>query len=193
MDNVERLGQFAVVDVSRSPTGRTAWSASAIHCDRCECLTASGSALHVFALGEGQGQLSIDRPLRIRERASIQGFSAPTSTSIRDEIVGRRAFGNAMAVPVLGCVLARELRLMAMSTIRGTSMIRTLSPQSTCGQTKSSSAPFQATTSLVPTSVRPDLGFTSQTGEVISEQAHDFQCASKCWQYLLMMSGVSRF
>ncbi len=55
------------------------------------------------------GDLSLERHLRIHERASLQGFP-PTIGHVKvTEKVGRRIFGNAMAVPV-GSVLAVELR-----------------------------------------------------------------------------------
>ena len=52
MNDPRRRGQYAVVDVSRTPTSRTAWgNKSQLKPDMVECLTASGPLLHVFALG----------------------------------------------------------------------------------------------------------------------------------------------
>ena len=65
--------------------------------------------MHVFALGEGLYPLSLDRPLRMRERSGLQGFPASIGNLQFDETVGRRIFGNAMAVPVIGSMLAQEL------------------------------------------------------------------------------------
>ena len=50
-----------------------------------------------------------DRPLRIRERACLQEFAASIGNLQLDETVGRRIFGNAMVVPVIGSMLAQEL------------------------------------------------------------------------------------
>ena len=72
-------------------------------------MRASGPAMHVFALGEGLYPLSLDRPLRMRERSGLQGFPASIGNLQFDETVGRRIFGNAMAVPVIGSILAQEL------------------------------------------------------------------------------------
>ena len=82
------------------------------HPDVVECLTAHGPALHVMALGEGCCKLSIDRPLAASEHGRLQGFSdsivaAFASTPCH---IAKRAYGNAMSVPVIGAILARELR-----------------------------------------------------------------------------------
>ena len=73
-------------------------------------MRASGPDIRVFALGEGQGELTLDRSLRIRERAALQGFPAWIACVQLSEKIGRRIFGNAMSVPVIGSVLAEELR-----------------------------------------------------------------------------------
>ena len=65
--------------------------------------------MHVFALGEGSGLLSLDRLLRVRERASLQGFPDRIGQLPFTERVGQRVFGNAMSVPVVGCLMAAEL------------------------------------------------------------------------------------
>ena len=109
MTNQYLRGRYAFVEVNRDPTQRTSWKGVSPYVDRCECLRASGPAIHVFALGEGVGQLSLDRPLRVQERAGLQGFPASVSRLQFDETVGRRIFGNAMAVPVIGSMLAQEL------------------------------------------------------------------------------------
>ena len=102
------IGQFAVVDHSRTPSGRTKWSGTSVP-DRCECLTAAGPALHVFSLGEGAESMSVDRPLRMTERAALQGFPRSTASLIGSESEGKRIYGNAMAVPVIGSVLGSIL------------------------------------------------------------------------------------
>ena len=106
-------GKYAFVEGGRDPTPRTQWGtrASTRHppIDRCQCLRASGPHIRVFALGEGQGELSLERNLRIRERAALQGFPAAIAGVQVSEKAGRRIFGNAMAVPVVGSVLAEEL------------------------------------------------------------------------------------
>ena len=105
--------QFAIVDASRTPTRRTSWCNAKKQPDRCPCLTASGSKLHVFALGPNAGSrsLSLDRPLRNTERARIQGFPGAVveAASHMSSAAGKKAFGNAMSVPVVGSFIAREL------------------------------------------------------------------------------------
>lgn len=107
-----RRGQVAFVDVSRDCSPRTVWGSGARREDMCECLTASGPAIHVFALGEGRGELSLDRPLRAAERAALQGFPVEFARVPLGEAAARRVFGNAMAVPVIGSLLAQELRAL---------------------------------------------------------------------------------
>ena len=103
--------QFAVVDASRTPTRRTSWCNAGKHPDRCPCLTASGPLLHVIELGPSGSSKSIDRPLRNIERARIQGFSGAVAEAAAHMPVAHanRIFGNAMTLPVVGAVLAREL------------------------------------------------------------------------------------
>ena len=103
--------QFAVVDASRTPTRRTSWCNASKQPDRCPCLTASGPLLHVIELGPNDSSRSLDRPLRNVERARIQGFSGAVAEAAAHMPTAdaNRIFGNAMTLPVLGVVLAREL------------------------------------------------------------------------------------
>lgn len=111
MANPDDRGKYAFVEIGRDPTSRTVWGGSntSAHIDRCQCLRASGPPMHVFSLGEGRGPLSMDRPLRISERCALQGFPDSLGKLILAETAGRRIFGNAMAVPVVGSLLAQEL------------------------------------------------------------------------------------
>ena len=109
MANEDNRGSFAFVEIGRDPTARTVWGGQAVHVDRCQCLRASGPSIQVFALGEGQANLSLDRPLRLHERAALQGFPDILGQLPFDEVTGRRIWGNAMSVPVLGSILAQEL------------------------------------------------------------------------------------
>ena len=109
MNDKANRGSFAFVEVNRDPTKRTVWGCQRALVDRCQCLRASGPSIHVFALGEGPANLSLDRPLRLHERASLQGFPAILGQLPFDEATGRRIWGNAMSVPVLGSILAQEL------------------------------------------------------------------------------------
>ncbi len=109
MVNEDNRGCYAFVEVGRDPTARTVWGGQTVHVDRCQCLRASGPSIHVFALGEGLANLSLDRPLRLHERASLQGFPAILGQLPFNEATGRRIWGNAMSVPVLGSILAQEL------------------------------------------------------------------------------------
>ena len=81
--------------------------------DLVECLTASGPNLHVFALGEGTGELSIDRRMTGPERAALQGFLLNICKLAGNTAKDKRIIGNAMTVPVIGAAVATELvRLM---------------------------------------------------------------------------------
>ena len=115
MHNRANKGRFAFVEAGRDPTDRTLWAtrSSSRHpppINKCQCLRAAGPGIHVFALGEGTGQLSLDRNLRIRERAALQGFPAAVGNLDFTETAGRRIVGNAMAVSVVGSLLAGELK-----------------------------------------------------------------------------------
>ena len=113
MSNTAYLGKVAFVEGGRDPSGRTVWASTTStnppHTDKCQCLRASGPMMHVFALGEGSGLLSLDRLLRVRERASLQGFPDIIGQLPFTERVGQRVFGNAMSVPVVGSLMAVEL------------------------------------------------------------------------------------
>ena len=113
MDEGNR-GSFAFVEMGRDPSGRTVWGRRSSRAppayDKCQCLRASGPQIRVFALGEGVGQLSLDRNLRVRERAALQGFPPAVGNLPYKERDGCRIFGNAMAVPVVGSLLAQELK-----------------------------------------------------------------------------------
>jgi site-specific DNA-cytosine methylase len=100
-------GQMIAVDISRTPSGRTSWGGLVREPDICQCLTARGPALHVIALGDGLVP-SVDRPLNCVERLAIQGFPLSLASHCDAKVVVR-AVGNAMAVSVVGSVIAREL------------------------------------------------------------------------------------
>jgi len=55
--------------------------------------------------------LRLDRPLLGYERAAVQGF-APALFVGQDDGLVRRSVGNAMAVPVVASVIAREMRAL---------------------------------------------------------------------------------
>eukprot|EP00972_Heterocapsa_arctica_P016469 2430886-Heterocapsa_arctica.AAC.1 len=97
MINPIHEGSLAIVDISRTPSGRPAWSSASLRRDVVECLTASDPNLHVFSRGQGTDNLSIERRLQGVESATLQGF--PPSV----------VFGNAMTVSVVGAVVATEL------------------------------------------------------------------------------------
>ena len=102
------LSQYCIVDYTRTPSGRTKWGGTAV-VDRCECLTAAGPALHVFSLGCGTASPLVDRPLRVPERAMLQGFPVRWGSALDSETDGKRIFGNAMSVPVLASLLGSVL------------------------------------------------------------------------------------
>ena len=115
MVNPAMRGSVAFLEVGRDPTDRTSWGSKAIKENRCFCLRASGPHIHVLALGEGLGQLSLDRRLLISERASLQGFPPAIGQLCFKEPTGMRIYGNAMSVPVLGSCLAMELQCLLLS------------------------------------------------------------------------------
>ena len=117
MTDPGQKGKYMVVDTSRTPSDRTVWGSAAHEPDISECLTASGPSLHVFALGEGSGTLSVDRPLSARERGSLQGFPASVLSVLSQlpERFVRRATGNAMSIPVVGSVMGRMLLALQRS------------------------------------------------------------------------------
>jgi DNA-cytosine methyltransferase len=102
-------GSLAIVDISRTPSGRTTWGSISLHPDIAECLTASGPNLHIFSLGQGTDGLDIDRRLQGAERAALQGFPPCVCNIVGNTAKDRRIFGNAMTVSVVGAVLATEL------------------------------------------------------------------------------------
>ena len=102
-------GSVAVFDVSRTPSSRTTWAARG-NVNKVECLTANGPNLHIISLGGGEGiDLAIDRRIRGHERARLQGFPPSICDLANDSVTTRRIFGNAMAVPVIGSLLASEI------------------------------------------------------------------------------------
>ena len=117
MTDPGQRGLFMVVDISRTPSDRTTWGNSPHEPDVVECLTASGPALHVFALGEGQGELSVDRPIMPGERGLLQGQSQDLVNAVDGvpDIHQKRMFGNAMSVPVVGSVGGRMLQALLRS------------------------------------------------------------------------------
>jgi DNA (cytosine-5)-methyltransferase 1 len=110
-------GSLAIVDITRTPSGRTTWGSKTLNPDIVECLTASGPNLHLFSLGEGIGKLSTDRRLQGHERAALQGFPPSVCALVTNAPAHKRIVGNAMAVSVVGAVLATELvSLLATSS-----------------------------------------------------------------------------
>lgn len=117
MINPIHEGSLAIVDISRTPSGRTAWGSISLHPDIAECLTASGPNLHIFSLGQGTENLSIDRRLQGAERAALQGFPPCVCNLVGNGAKDKRIFGNAMTVSVVGAVVATELiRLIITSS-----------------------------------------------------------------------------
>ena len=80
-------------------------------------LTASGPAIYVFSLDEGMGPgcvfgnrlLGVDRELLAHERSALQGFPQEVCRFFEDKLISKKAFGNAMSIPVVGMAIAREL------------------------------------------------------------------------------------
>ena len=137
LDSHDFRGKFAFVELGRDPTGATRWGGNAARIDRCQCLRASGPMMRVFALGEGQHP-RFDRNLRVRERAALQGFPTSVANLILDERIGKRVFGNAMSVPVVGSLLASELECI-LDTLRPSALAAALGTQMGTG----ASAPSQ--------------------------------------------------
>ncbi len=99
---------YAVVDISRTPTERTSWSSKGTPPGVVQCLTTSGPSLHIFSLSPC-GHDCIDRRLRNCERARLQGFPPYIVKLARETTTWKRFIGNAMSVPVIGSILATEL------------------------------------------------------------------------------------
>ena len=120
MEDIDNQGKFVFVEVGRDPTNRTAWSGTTPKLDICECLRASGPQLHVFSLGDGveDTHILVNRGLRIHERAALQGFPSEIGHLRFTERIGRRIFGNAMSVPVIGSILAQELLAILSESVR---------------------------------------------------------------------------
>ena len=112
IENRTASDSFAVFDVSRTPSRRTAWQARG-YIDTVECLTATGTKnLHILSLGGGgepEGHVALDRQLRCHERARLQGFPAVICNEANESSENKRVFGNAMTVPVIGSILACEM------------------------------------------------------------------------------------
>ena len=106
MDDKAFHGNFAIVECGRDPSGRTARcnvrSSGLLPVDRCQCLRAAGPKLHVFSLGQGSQDLSLDRLLRVRERAALQGFPDSIGNLLFTAAAGCRILGSAMSAPVGG-------------------------------------------------------------------------------------------
>ena len=101
---------YTVFDIARDPTRRVVWSSGATRPDMCECMLASGPMLYLMALGEGMdnSQFSVSRLLRASERAHLQVAPASVGMLCMTERVGKLVFCKAMALPVIGSVLAME-------------------------------------------------------------------------------------
>lgn len=112
MLDTRRAGEWAVVEPERSAEGRTKGITATPQVDIVQCMNASGPALHIFALGCGLENSRIDRPLRVAERARLQGFPPRPVFASLTEAVARRILGNAMAVPVIGSVIGANLESM---------------------------------------------------------------------------------
>ena len=65
-----------------------------------------------MSLGDGDAQPSIERRLRGCERARLQGLPPAICKLATEGGATKRILGNAMAVPVIGSVLAMELNLL---------------------------------------------------------------------------------
>jgi len=144
-------GQFAIVDRSRTPSGRTTWGGT-VHPNICECLTAAGPALHVFSLGCGDvDRLPLDRPLRDWERGILQGFSRGITRSLDGNPAAVRIWGNAMSVPVVGSALGSLL----ISMIKLKSLGRTLGqPHTNFAASSAEQADADRTSKGSPGSIR---------------------------------------
>lgn len=159
MANPTNKGKFAFVEIGRDPTPRTVWGSASgpTRIDRCQCLRASGPSIHVFALGEGLAPVSLDRPLRIVERGALQGFPDSIGHIIRSETAGRRIFGNAMSVPVIGSLLAAELCAL-QDSLSHRLLAKTISGQAMGGQ-----PPALATVPPVDNLSRPQAWSAAET------------------------------
>lgn len=103
-------GRYAIFDRTRTPLRGIQWGGvNKKHVDICPCLTTVGPRLHVLGLGGGD-PLPVDRELSAAEHGRLQGFPDRLATLPANSSASRKLWGNAMCVPVVGSVLARELR-----------------------------------------------------------------------------------
>ena len=172
MNDSAAIGTFAVIDISRTPSGRTRWTATSARPGIVQCLTAAGPDLHVFSLGEGNVDLSLDRRLRGSERASLQGFP-PCVRSVADEGPRtKRILGNAMSVPVIGSVLGTAmLRLVGCSSPRSIVAWTGSSNASSASSTAGAAPPAEGSDGIdgdPPDGVTDTDPFTHDIGEGVS-------------------------
>ena len=111
MDDASNKGRVAVCKVSRSSEAK--WGVQHRWDGLCCCLTTCNTDLYAFSLGEGHANpaLSHDRFLTVNERCLLQGFpplSVLTALGLPEKHAVH-ALGNAMAVPVIGAVMASVL------------------------------------------------------------------------------------
>jgi site-specific DNA-cytosine methylase len=106
LTDVAYLGSVACFAYDRTPGSRTAYGVPRL-IDLCECLTATGPALHVISLGDSGKAL--DRALLVSERGRLQGFPSWYIANGFMANEAREAVGNAMSVPVVASVCFREI------------------------------------------------------------------------------------
>jgi hypothetical protein len=102
-------GVFACLVYDRTPSVRTNWKVRN-GIDIAECLTTVGPPFHVLSLGVTREHPKfIDRALLNSERAGLQGFPRWYVNNTGENRATLKALGNAMSVPVVFSVLAREV------------------------------------------------------------------------------------
>jgi site-specific DNA-cytosine methylase len=111
MEDAGFHGKHVLFDRTRCPGD--GWVSDARKYDLCPCLIASGPLLHVFSLGDGRRSAGVDRPVTAVEHGRLQGFPDRVidGSAGLTQRTAKAIWGNAMSVPVIGSVLARELVL----------------------------------------------------------------------------------
>ena len=116
MDDPRYKGLVAVCRASRSSGAK--WGVQSRSDGLCSCLTTNNSDLYAFSLGEGFDSMALshDRYLTVNERCLLQGFppmAVMTALGVPENHM-MHAVGNAMAVPVVGAVMASVLHGLMM-------------------------------------------------------------------------------
>ena len=106
LNDKRKRGAVACFEVDRNPNKSRANSRVD---DQMMTLRASSNPIWLVSLGEGHHAPSVSRLLTVEERCLLQGFSPSTFPQGASKRKVCQAMGNAMTVPVVGCVIGAIL------------------------------------------------------------------------------------